>query len=78
MHKGHKICLAWATMLSSAHIVWAQRQQSGADAAAGAAGCALCGTLIFIPITIFALNIACWYGWRGMPSLGEWTVPYSG
>lgn len=37
-------------------LAFAQRNSD--DGAAGAAGCACCGTFIFIPILIFSLNIA--------------------
>jgi uncharacterized membrane protein YhaH (DUF805 family) len=33
-------------------------QNNGGDPASGAAGCACCGTFIFIPIILFVLNIA--------------------
>jgi uncharacterized membrane protein YhaH (DUF805 family) len=36
---------------------WAQQRRSNEDAAA-AAGCALCSTLLLVPVAIFALNIA--------------------
>ena len=54
--------------------------QRGGSAAGAAAGCALCGSLIFIPITIFVLNIALlvWVARdaksRGMDSAVIWMI----
>jgi uncharacterized membrane protein YhaH (DUF805 family) len=54
-------------------------QRAGSDAGA-AAGCALCGSLIFIPIIIFVLNIALlvWVARdaksRGMDSAVIWMI----
>lgn len=42
-------------LLLAGRVAWAQ---GPADAAAGLAGCAACGGLIFIPIGIIVLNIA--------------------
>jgi uncharacterized membrane protein YhaH (DUF805 family) len=63
--------------LLASQVAWAQR---GSDPASAAGGCAVCSTLIFIPIAIIALNIALlvWVARdakaRGMDSAVLWMV----
>jgi uncharacterized membrane protein YhaH (DUF805 family) len=70
--------LSAGPLLLLATAVWAQ--QSAPNGSAAAAGCALCGTLIFIPIAIFVLNIALlvWVARdakaRGMDSAVIWMI----
>ena len=77
MHQLRKLFLMSASLIPSARIAWAQREPGGVEAAAG---CALCGSLIFIPIAIFAMNIALliWVARdaksRGMDSAVLWMV----
>lgn len=70
--------LLTSSLLLLASAVWAQRNEpSGAETAAG---CAFCGSLIFIPIAIFVLNIALlvWVARdakaRGMDSAVIWMI----
>jgi uncharacterized membrane protein YhaH (DUF805 family) len=65
-----------AAALSTSSL-WAQRRPGSADSAAG---CALCGSLIFIPIALVVLNIALlvWVARdakaRGMDSAVIWMI----
>ena len=70
--------LGWlATAVLLAPASWAQSDSNGP---AAAAGCALCGSLIFIPIALIALNIALlvWVARdakaRGMDSAVVWMI----
>lgn len=73
----NKLLLTGSLLLVST-AVWAQRNEP--SGAAAATGCALCGTLIFIPIAIFVLNIALlvWVARdakaRGMDSAVIWMI----
>jgi ribosomal protein S27E len=66
----------FASLLAFSPLLLAQRD----DPASAAAGCALCGTFIFIPIVILVLNIALlvWVAKdakaRGMDSAVLWMV----
>ncbi len=70
---------AWilTSLLFASPLLLAQRYRSGPG---GAAGCALCGSLIFIPIAIVILNIALlvWVARdakaRGMDSAVIWMI----
>ena len=74
----NKILLTGSLLLLGT-VVWAQRNGPNGPSAAG--GCALCGSLIFIPIAIFVLNIALlvWVARdakpRGMDSAVIWMIP---
>src|ERR1700728_314309 len=69
--------LLTSSLLIFATAAWSQQQPNGP---AAAAGCALCGSLIFIPIAIFVLNIALlvWVARdakaRGMDSAVIWMI----
>jgi uncharacterized membrane protein YhaH (DUF805 family) len=70
--------LLTGSLLISATAAWAQQNEP--NGAAAGAGCALCGSLIFIPIAIFVLNIALlvWVARdakaRGMDSAVIWMI----
>ena len=74
MHKGQRFLWMLASLLLLNHAVLAQREGSGA------AGCALCGSLMFIPIAIIVLDIAMlvWVARdakaRGMDSAVIWMI----
>lgn len=55
MHTGQRFTGTLSGLLFLCPAVWAQSEP---NPAAGAAGCALCGSLIFIPIAIIVLDIA--------------------
>jgi uncharacterized membrane protein YhaH (DUF805 family) len=65
------------SLLVVSPAVWAQSQP---NPDAGAAGCALCGSLLFIPIAIIVLNVALlvWVARdaksRGMDSAVVWMI----
>lgn len=69
--------LLTSSLLIFVTAAWSQQQPNGP---AAAAGCALCGSLIFIPIAIFVLNIALlvWVARdakaRGMDSAVIWMI----
>ena len=71
-----RLCRITSLSLALSPLLLAQRD----DPAATAAGCALCGTFIFIPIIILVLNIALlvWVARdakaRGMDSAVLWMV----
>ena len=74
MHKAQRFMWMLTSLLFASTAVWAQRGDSGA------AGCALCGSLMFIPIAIIILNIAMlvWVARdakaRGMDSAVIWMI----
>jgi uncharacterized membrane protein YhaH (DUF805 family) len=73
----NKLLLMVSGFMGAANA-WAQQNEPNAPAAA--AGCALCGTLIFIPVAIVVLNIALlvWVARdaksRGMDSAVIWMI----
>lgn len=73
----NKLILAGSALFTVTSL-WAQSNEP--NAAAATAGCALCGSLIFVPIAIFALNIALliWVAKdaksRGMDSAVIWMI----
>lgn len=77
MHRGRRFTWMSISLLSASPAVWAQREP---NPVAGAAGCALCGSLMFIPIAIIILNIALliWVARdaksRGMDSAVIWMI----
>jgi hypothetical protein len=52
MHKGQRFAWILASILFFSPALWAQTREPNA------VGCALCGSLIFIPIGVIVLNIA--------------------
>jgi len=77
MHKGQRFTWMLTNLLFFSTAVWAQREP---NPAAGAAGCALCGSLMFIPIALIVLNVALlvWVARdaksRGMDSAVIWMI----
>jgi hypothetical protein len=77
MNKGQSFTWMLTGLLFAGPAVWAQREP---NPAAGAAGCALCGSLLFIPIAIVVLDIALliWVARdaksRGMDSAVIWMI----
>ena len=65
------------SLLFASPALWAQREP---NPVAGAAGCALCGSLMFIPIAFIVLNVALlvWVARdakaRGMDSAVVWMI----
>jgi len=74
MHTGQRFAWMLTSFLMLSPIAWAQRDGNPA------AGCALCGSLMFIPIAIIALDIAMlvWVARdakaRGMDSAVVWMI----
>jgi len=74
MHKGQRSIWIMTSLLFGSPAVWAQTR------APNAVGCALCGSLIFIPIGIIVLDIALlvWVARdaksRGMDSAVIWMI----
>jgi len=77
MHKGQRLTWMLTSLLMLSTAVWAQSEPNPGS---GAAGCALCGSLIFIPIAIIVLDIALliWVARdakaRGMDSAVIWMI----
>jgi FtsH-binding integral membrane protein len=74
MHKGERFAWMLTSLLLLSPVAWAQRDSNPV------AGCALCGSLMFIPIAIVVLDIAMlvWVARdakaRGMDSAVIWMI----
>ena len=77
MHQPPRLAWISTSLLFPSSALWAQREPSPV---AGAAGCALCGSLLFVPIAILIVNIALlvWVARdaksRGMDSAVIWMI----